>query len=186
MNVSMDGGVGFLDMKTVPLAGRGPQGSEQDYYRSIADQEEERLQAEKPEAENSPSPGLPFPGQETREERMRIEQLKNQAMQIASEAEGGLSTEQESRIKAIEQEIRKISHQPMAEDLSGKAKKMAEQNRVDLEEAAGQEKEFQARMDELDESDSKTSGESLGAGGAMLRQNALVTAIRSLKTVSAF
>lgn len=176
MNVSMDGALGFLEVKTTPLTSADRQGTDQLSFRSIAEQEEETRKQERSEQQV----GLPFPGQETPEERHRIEQLKSKAMQIAAQSENGLTPEQEAEIKAIEKEIGKISREPMSEDLSGKAKKMAEQVRLEQNEILEEQSEFQTRIEEFDAFGVELPKGDGGPGMAMLRQNALVTSIKSV------
>lgn len=175
MNVSLDGGVGFLDLKTEALTGSYRQNSDQLSFRSIAEQEEEKRTQEQ---QSEHTPGLPFPGQETPEERQRIEQLKNKAMQIASQAEGELTSEQEAQIKDIQQEIGKISGEPMSENLAAKAKEAAKQNKLEEEYIPEEDSKPEDNMGQFGEAGSEFGFGQNGPGMGMLRQNALVTSIK--------
>lgn len=149
--------------------------------RNIDEQQAEKEQAE---GRGQAEPGLSFPGQLSREEKQRIENLKSQAMQIASQGEDGLTAGQMSQIKAIEQEISNIGDMPMSENLMEKAKGVAEANQKDKVAQGGQaepdgqtedEQAFAEEMLAATGDDPKGDG---GPGMAMLRQRALVTAIK--------
>lgn len=137
------------------------------------------------EEEEASKPGW-LPGGQSQEEHHRMEMLKDKAMQIASQGEDGLTPSQMAQIKDIEKEIGKIANLPMAEDLSAKASKVAEQSRVDLDREMEQadEDQFQARVNEFQGLEDGTASSLNGAGMGMLHQNALVTAVKSMSATS--
>lgn len=80
---------------------------------------------------DKPSGGFGLPGQLSKEEQQKVDNLKNEAMQIAENSEGGLTAAEESRIKHIEGQIGKITKMPMKESLSYKTRKIAEKNQLE-------------------------------------------------------
>ncbi|BCS88647.1 hypothetical protein [Pseudodesulfovibrio sediminis] len=172
MNVSMDlftSSMGLVRQTTTDRVSN--EGSDRT-FRSIAEREEEKKQQEQ-------SAGLPFPGQESQEDRSRIESLKSQAQQIASQADGELSSGQKSQLKAIQQEIGKISGMPMTENLVESAKKEAEQRKIELD--TEQDVYAQSLSQDMEQlfGDSAQMNMAGNPGLQMLQQNALVTSIKS-------
>ncbi|MGE4290688.1 MAG: hypothetical protein AB7E32_00635 [Desulfovibrio sp.] len=168
MNVSLDTWSGFADIcKTTRTAAQGK------------DFGEELAAAPAGEEDRQQTAGLSFPGQLSKEEQQKVENLKTQAMQIAAQADGGLSAGDESRIKAIEQEINKITGMPVSENLSAKAKHVAEEGRLEKQNELRDEDQLREQEAAFEQSGFKEMDLSGQPGMAVLQQKALVTAIRT-------
>lgn len=173
MNVSSSTDSFFLDVgKTIPRTASQQKGVDA-YARSIEEQQKEK--------EDAAPHNMGLPGQESSQDRQRIESLRNQAMQIASQAHNGLSASQEAQIKDIERKIGKLSNLPMNENISNQAKKAAEENKIQQEQPIEDEtmEQFQTQSEELQSGDASLTGFEGQPGMKMLHQNALVTAIKS-------
>ena len=123
---------------------------------------------------------LPFPNQLSVEEKHKVDQLKAQAMQIASQAEEGLTSSQEAQIKSIQQQIGDITGMPMSENLAESAKKLAEQNKVEKKSALNAEEDTELRAEQARMMSGGDDETAQHAGQGMLEHNALVTKIKSM------
>jgi hypothetical protein len=155
-------------------------------YKNVKDSTAEALfkkRSQKKKDSHEQSAGVAFPGQVSKEEQQKIDNLKNEAMQIASNSEGGLTPAEEGRIKRIENEIGKITGMPMHENLTYKTRKIAENNALEkqgkADEKKNEQKSMQMRSDPASQSDAAA-----GSGMNMLQQKALYTNIKLLNSGS--
>lgn len=169
MNVSMDSGLN----KTASA------------YKRVKDSTAEAIFKTKKKKKNGKSDesiGMGLPNQLSREEQQKVDNLKNQAMQIASKAEGGLTPVEAAQIKGIEKEIGKITGMPMHEGLTYKTKKIAESNALEKQKQINAEKNF---MEQEAKSDmAGKTGLVNDPGMQMLQQKSLVTNIKLLNAGS--
>ena len=101
-------------------------------------------------------------------------------MQIASQAEDGMTSGQEAQIKSIQQQIKDITGMPMSEDLVHKAKRTVEQNRVDQTDQLKPEEQAEEDVQQMDALGSGMMAADGHPGMQMLRQNSLVTQIKEM------
>lgn len=154
-------------------------------YKNIKDATAEALLKKKSQKEKGShhSGGFSFPGQVSREEQQKIDNLKNEAMQIASSAEGGLTTAEEGRIKSIENEIGKIMGMPMHESLTNKTRKIAENN-IREKQAKVTEKTEKNKSMQMNSNSASQSDAAAGSGMNMLQQKAFYTNIKLMSSGS--
>lgn len=172
MDITATTGAALFD-EAIPIrrASSGQGGFDKLVCRSIDDQEEE--QRAKDSSGDTGGIGLPGPSSEQQKE---IERLKNEAMQIAAKSDGELSTGDESRIRDIQSKIRKLGGMPLSENVAEQAKQSARQNRIEMPDDSGEEE--QAGAGRFQTADGEWNAGSK-EGGLMLRQKALVTAVKS-------
>ena len=162
---------------TIDKATRQPSSQGFDHcVKSIQEQEKEKEKSQ-------PAAGW-MPGGQSAEEHHRMEMLKDKAMQIASQAKDGLTPGQEAQIKDIEKEIGKIANLPMSENLSRKAKQIAESAKKEQDLQAREEDMFQSESKELQLDENGTSLFQAAPGFNMLHSKALVTAIKGMSASS--
>lgn len=173
MNVSMDVGSAFPEVGWPAQSSASRQkGFEQEFRNSVEETEEEKKEKH--------AATLDFPGQLSKEEQHKVEQLKAEAMQIASQSEDGLTSGQEAQIKSIQQQIKDITGMPMSEDLVHKAKRTVEQNRVDQTDKLKPEEQAEEDVQQMDALGSGMMAADGHPGMQMLRQNSLVTQIKGM------
>ncbi|WP_027178940.1 hypothetical protein [Maridesulfovibrio bastinii] len=154
-------------------------------YKNAKDSTAEALfgKTTKKKKDSHDSAGIAFPGQLSREEQQKIDNLKNEAMQIASNSQGGLTPAEEGRIKRIENEIGKITGMPMHENLTNKTRKIAENNKLEqqgkADEKKDEQKSMQMRSDPASQSDAAA-----GSGMNVLQQKAFYTNIKLMNSGS--
>ncbi|MEF2232388.1 MAG: hypothetical protein V3571_15755 [Pseudodesulfovibrio sp.] len=169
MEISLNTELATFDSPRALARAHGGQGFDQVVARNIDEQQEEK-------EEQSSTPGIGLPGSVSQQERQEMELLRNKAMQIASQAEGELSPDQEREIKAIQDRLSELGGMPMSENLTQAAKDTAKQNQTEKLMQGEAEDAREASADESRMTDGEDGG--LNPGMQMLRRNALVTSIK--------
>jgi len=182
MNISMDIGSTASDFGSVFRTAK-PQQS--DFGEALAG----GASGAPDEEERKKSIGIGFPNQLSAEEQHRVDTLKNQAMQIASQSDGEMTASQQAQVKAIEQQVSDITGMPMSENLVDKAKKVAEDTKKVTDQTKAEQEEALTASNQIDSqsfADLQGFGDQSGLGAEgqtglqMLQQNALVTQIKSV------
>ncbi|WP_338668519.1 hypothetical protein [Pseudodesulfovibrio methanolicus] len=174
MNISGDltsSPYGFENLISKARAGR-EEGGRKDLFGSIAAEEERQRQ------EARPGSGY-VPGGMSEEDKSKVEMLQSRAEALAAQAEDGLTSGQESELRDIQKQIRKITKMPMGENIVEKAKDQAAAKKAENQAFGGpgdQEKNGRGDLmpddpDRLDMADQP--------GNRMLQHNAFVTSVKT-------
>ncbi|WP_419786768.1 hypothetical protein [Pseudodesulfovibrio sp.] len=151
--------------------------SGQNGFGKLVTQSLDEQEAEQRQNDQSGEVGIGAPGP-TPEQQRKIERLKNEAMQIAAKSEGELTAGDESRIRNIQGQIRKLGGMPMSENVAAQAKQSAKSNKIKLADPAetGKAKTGDNQFQTMN--GGEWNNGSLSVGQQMLHQQALVTAIK--------
>jgi len=171
MNVSMDVGTSYSDFGSTYRKVKSPEKDFGGQVNNLAADPEEK------KGKGQSAVTFSFPNQLSAEEQQKVDALKNQAMQIAAQAKEGLSSGQMAQIKAIEQQIGKITGMPMSENLGEAAKKVAEQAKAENQLSQDME-EVQSQQSASQMGEEKAGDMSAQSGTQMLQQKASMTAIK--------
>jgi len=162
---------GFADLISKARAGR-EEGASKDLFTSIAAEEERQQQEAQPGFAS-------FPGQMSEQDKSKVEMLQSRAEALAAQAEDGMTSGQESELRDIQKQIRKITKMPMGENIVEKAKDQAEARKAENQAFGGQDDPEKNGRGDLMPDDPDRLDMADQPGNRMLHQNAFVTSVKT-------